>query len=444
MIQKFKQFVTENQLFGFGDKILLAVSGGPDSVVLAYLAHSIGLDFGISHVNFQLRGADSDSDEAFVRNLAQSYGVPLHIMRADTNEYASSHGLSIEMAARELRYNEFNRIMDSCGYKFTAVAHHIDDAIETFFLNLTRGSGIKGLTGMRLKNGRIVRPMLCFSRKEIESCISDNNLGFRIDKTNLETDYTRNKIRNIIIPEFEKINPAFRQNAALSLKYLGQAKELYVNEIEKYKQQVLRPTAGGYVLCIADIEKFAEPECLVYEIFSEFGFNRAQARGIYKSLGGESGRVYMSDSHKVLKDRDTLIVSKLTRESGFAPVEISAVDIIKGEKAVGEAHLKFQILEPGEFSPTRDSNVAYYDYDRLEFPLTVREWESGDTFVPFGASYSKKLSDYFVDSKLTINEKHSVKLLCCAQKIIWIVGRRASNLYKVGRQTKKILKVTVN
>ena len=444
MFRKFKQFIADNQLFDFEDRILLAVSGGPDSVVLTDLAKKSRLNFAISHVNFHLRGEDSNRDEQFVRQLAEKYDVPIFVKSVNTFEYVYTNNISIEMAARDLRYTEFDRLMDTEGFKYTAVAHQQDDAIETFFLNLTRGAGIRGLTGIKLKNNRIVRPLLCFSRKEIMNYIEANNLEYRIDKSNLESEFSRNKIRNKIIPLFEEINPSFKLNVSRSLNYLSQAKDIYETDINKIKSQAVKHFENHTEVDLQVIKNYVQPECLVFEIVNEFGFNSAQAHEIFTHLDSESGKVFMSENFRLVKDRDVLIIKPLDVKTEFREYQITMSDINKGSFDTKKHHFEFSIIKKSEFNPVRDNKSVYYDLEKLKFPLVVNNWQYGDTFVPFGENYTKKLSDFFVDKKLNINQKEEVELMRCAGNIIWVIGLRPSNYYRVGEETQKILKIRIN
>lgn len=440
MLQKFLRFISQNRLFDIdSDKILLAVSGGTDSVVMCDLAFHAGLKFAVCHINFNLRGGDSMEDEKFVRGLASKYGVKCFVKSFDTLSYAEKTRQSVEMAARELRYAEFERIMDDEGFQFTAVAHQKDDAVETFFLNLLRGSSIRGLTGIKVKNNRIIRPLLCFSRREILQYIEDNRLSFRLDKTNLETEFSRNKIRNEIIPLFEEINPSFKDNAALSLKFLSGVKTVYEDVMKKKKAEIF----SGNVVKISDILDFTEPEALLFEIIADFGFNRVQVAEIFRTFFSEtSGKFFYSPTHKILKDRNSLIISKINEPAAIF-TEITKEDINSGVKVFDKGVLKFSVITKNEFSPKRDNKTAYFNLDKLVFPLEISPWHSGDFFVPFGGNFKKKLSDFFVDNKLTVSDKQNVRLLKCQGKILWIIGMRASSLFKVGVGTKKILKISV-
>ena len=445
VLATYRQFVERQGLWKAGDRVLLAVSGGPDSVAMTELTARLGIEFGISHVNFGLRGEESDGDEAFVRELAKRYNVPIYVTRADTMRYASMKGISVEMAAREIRYAEFERVMDKNGYNVVAVAHHKDDAIETFFLNLLRGSGIRGLTGMRVRNGRIVRPMLCFSHAEIENFLEDNHFTFRTDSSNLENEYSRNKIRNIVLPTIDSVSDTARASITESIGYLGMAKRIYDDAINKAIASVVREENSNIVADIPGILDFAEPECLLYEILSRYDFGKMQCREVFRKLTSGSGKVFYSNTYRLVKDRNTLIISHLNDVetiSGRRPIMLQPSDIDNGELQTHSWRLQFEVMDCDAFAPERDPLTAYFDMDALCFPMTVTGWEKGDSFVPFGSNCHKKLSDLFIDQKLSIEDKNKVEILRCGGKILWVIGIRTGNHYRVSPTTRQILKIT--
>lgn len=445
MIRKIRQYIADNNLLNpEKDRLLLAVSGGPDSVAMADIIHRLGIRFGICHVNFQLRGADSDADEAFVTDMAKKYKAELHTLKVDTRKYAADKGVSIEMAAREIRYAEFSRLMDTCGYTHTAVAHHQDDAIETLLLNLTRGAGIRGLTGIRVKNGSIIRPLMCLSRSEIENYLKEHKLACRIDKTNLETDYARNKIRNLVIPILEQINPSARASIGESLEYLGMAKTLYINSINDGIRQVFSRDGDTAKIDIQKLTAFAEPECLLYEIVSRYGFHKSQSRDILRCIHGESGRTFQSKTHTLIKDRSHLIIKEIASNTPSGTTEISAKDIADGKAASTHHDIIIEKILPGEFAPERRGDVIYLDYHKLMklgLPMTITGWIDGDSMTTFGGK-RKKLSDIFIDNKLSISDKRNAEILRCGDRILWIIGIRASNHCRIDNSTKQILKIT--
>jgi len=444
MLKKVKQHITDNQLFGERDKVLLAVSGGPDSVAMAHMLSRLHVKIGICHVNFHLRGKDSDGDEQFVRDMAQRLGAEIFVLEADTEKFAKDNGLSIEMAARDIRYAEFQRIMDQHGYACTAVAHHQDDAIETFVLNLTRGAGIKGLTGIKVRNQRIVRPLLCLTRQEIMQYIEQQHLPYRTDKTNLESNYARNKVRNLIMPILEQINPSAKNSISESLRYLAMAKHIYEQDIEKAMAKTISKTKQNTTISIPQLLRYTEPECLLYEIICQYGFGKYQCANILRGIEGESGRVYESKTHRLIKDREHLIIEE-TASKAQTRQQIQIEELKPGHNISTPHHtLCISKIKPEDFCPERDAGTIYLDFDKLnamDLPLEITGWQPGDQMTVFGGK-RKKLSDIFVDSKLSISQKENVEILRYGSKILWAIGIRASNLCAVNKSTTNILKIT--
>ena len=441
MLQRFNQYIATNHLADRSQKILLAVSGGADSVAMLDLFAKAGFNIAISHVNFHLRGADSNRDEDFVRSLALKYNVQIFVKSFDTQSYAAEKHISIEMAARELRYAEFEQIMDNHGFAVTAVAHHIDDAIETFMLNLLRGTGISGLTGMHNQNGRIIRPMLCFSRRDIEKYVQDCGLQYVTDVTNFETEFSRNKIRNCVAPYFEQINPSYRNSFAETFTYLQQVKAIYYKEIEDQKRRITRTVGGETFVSIPELLQYPQKEALMFEILRQYGFNKTQSSQILNTADAESGKTFVGSGYRLVKDRNMFIISHLDAADNGQEVLLGREVIETGEYRGDGCVLRFDIIPKTDFSPERDSSTAYFDFDCIEFPLVLRRWRSGDTMVPFGRRQPKKLSDIFIGDKLTLLQKERVPILCSGAKIIWAVGIRASDTFKVTSKTSRILRI---
>ena len=443
MLARFTANIKFHNLATKDDHILLAISGGADSVCMLDLFVKAGYNVAIAHVNFHLRGEDSNRDEAFVRQLANKYDVDIFVKSFDTKGYAADNHISIEMAARDLRYAEFERLMDNQGFNSTAVAHHIDDAVETFMLNLLRGTGIAGLTGMHEKNGRIIRPMLCFTRKEIEDYIKNNDLEYVTDVTNFETEFSRNKIRNCVVPYFEEINPSFRHNFADTFKYLRQVKEIYFEEIERQKANIICSEGNSVKINIKKLLQYPHREAFMFEILHTYGFNKNQVEQIEMSLEGLSGKVFISSSHKLVKDREYLIINKLSHQNNTSTLLIKKEEIDGGNFVWGDCKFKTEIItNSADINLKCNNTTAFFDLDNLHFPLEIRHWRSGDTIVPFGRKQPKKLSDIFIDSKLSVVQKEETAILCSGGEIIWAVGIRASNIGKVSPSTTHILRIT--
>ena len=443
MLKTFNHYITSNHLASQGDKILLAISGGADSVAMLDLFVKAGYKVAIAHANFHLRGDDSNRDEAFVRALAKKYNVEIIVKSFDTKSYAADNHISIEMAARELRYYEFERIMDENGFAVTAVAHHTDDAVETFLLNLLRGTGIAGLTGMHEKNGRIIRPMLCFTRQEIEDYIKSNDLEYVTDITNFETEFSRNKIRNCVIPYFEEINPSFRNSFADTFKYLRQVKDIYFEEIERQKNNMLVNDNGGIKIDIEKLLQYPHRQAFMFEILHPYGFNKQQIEQIDGALMGESGKIFTSNTHQLLKDRKYLIISDLNKNQNTSSLLITKADIGKEDLIWGDYTFKIDIIgNTPDVNLKCGNKTACFDLDKLHFPLEIRHWHKGDTIVPFGRKQPKKLSDIFIDNKLSVMQQERIAILCSGSEIIWAVGIRAADTFKVTSTTTRILRIT--
>ena len=432
MLRQFKQFVNQNGLFGRGERLLAAVSGGADSVVMLHLLAQCRLKVAVAHCNFQLRGADADGDEEFVRQLAAKYQMPFFCIRFNTLAYADEHRLSVEMAARELRYNWFAQLAAEHQFHRILTAHHLNDNIETMLLNLTRGTGINGLTGIAALNGNIARPLLFASRDQIEEYARLNNLAFRTDCTNLTDDYQRNIVRHRIVPVLKEINPSFEERMLKNFKHIGQAADIYNWYVEKATAEVLS-TDGKQT--IIDTEKllqqpFAEP--VLYECLKRFGFNSAQVEAVMKNVGQKSGATFKSASHSLLVDRKKIIVRE-AETAGFDPI------VIESPRDVESIGLKMSVVPIDGFVLDKRPCVACLDIDKLQFPLTIRLWQYGDFFCPIGMDKAQKLSDFFVNNKVNVFDKERVMVLVSGERIAWIIGYRPDNRFKVDKKTQQVL-----
>jgi len=441
---KFNIFFAKLPGFNQGDKILLAVSGGIDSVVMSQLFYQSGISFGIAHCNFQLRGNDSDLDETFVKEIAEKFNVPFYYRRFDTMEFAAQHKLSVQMAARQLRYEWFDELL-AYGYRFVATAHHANDNAETILLNLVRGAGIAGVHGIPAISGKIIRPLLQYTRKEIEKYASEHELKWREDKSNTEDYYTRNKIRNQVIPLLEEINPSVIESLNnFSRINIGLEKIIYdyVNSWES--QHVLKLQNGKvYSIKISDLLSIPAPEAVAYEILRKFGYNSADCSDIFNSIKeGHSGSVFLSADWELIRDREELILFRkdfdVRNESFSVSADTDTVNVSTGYFVLqGEKKL------PGtQFQPPIDSNTIYLDAGKLVYPLIGRHWKKGDFFYPHGMKGKKLVSDFFTDLKFSAYNKELVFLLLSGEDIIWIAGYRSDDRYKVSDETKEILKIS--
>lgn len=428
-----------NELVLPSDKILLTVSGGIDSVVMLHLFLQTDFTFAVAHCNFQLRGKDADDDEAFVKQLSEQNQLPFYTIRFETKDYAEQLGISIQMAARELRYEWFREIARKNDYNYIATAHQRNDVLETFFVNALRKTGIKGLCGIQAKSGNIIRPLLSFSRQEISDYAETNKIVCREDKSNLSDYYTRNYIRHHIIPEFRKLQNNFEDSLYDTISILNQQEIIYHQHIEKAKQGIVFNRDNTYIIDIKGLKQLPENKTYLFEWIYPLGFNMNQCENIIASLDGESGKTFYSDTHCLLKDRDTLII-----KSKSVHLINQRIENHLQSDYFEDANLIFEYIPYSEsFDFQNDTDVAYFDADRIQFPLIIRNWEHGDAFYPFGMQGSKKVSDFFNDHKISLFEKETVPILCNGNNdIIWIIGFRSDNRYRISSETKTILKIS--
>lgn len=438
MLEQFVNNIKEKHLFEPGQKVLLAVSGGIDSMVLLHLFEKSGFDYAVVHCNFKLRGEESDGDEQFVREQVQQHGITAYFQSFETAEYAKLKGVSIEMAARELRYRYFEKLRAANNFDFIVTAHHQDDLIETLFLNLSRKTGIKGVSGIKVKSGYLIRPLLFASRDDIEKYASKNYIEYREDSSNNELIYQRNFLRHKILPLFAELNPAFKKNILTSIENLKEAEQVYLGFLSRDKKKVITDIGHSSVIDINSLLATLFPKTLLFEILSAYNFNATVVTEVFQSLKTESGKQFFSKTHRLVKDRDKLFVSAIKKDKEqiyyiekddmalFAPLNIVI------EKLVG-----------ADFKIIKKANVACIDMDLIEFPLLIRKWKQGDYFQPLGMTNFKKVSDFFIDEKIPIHEKENTWLMCSGKNIVWIMGHRIDNRFKITDQTKHVLKLVI-
>lgn len=434
MFEKVKKFIEQEKLLKDKSRVILGVSGGADSIALLDVLQKAGYVIIAAHCNFHLREKESVRDEIFVERFCKEKEITYKKIDFDTIKYAAEYSLSIEMAARELRYRWFEELRHEFDADAIAVGHHRDDSIETMMINMIRGTGIKGLTGIEPKSGYIIRPFLCVTRSEIEKYVADNGLEYVDDSTNSESIYTRNIIRLDVIPYFERINPSARQSIFRTMQNLRQVENIYFSYIDKAKQRVLKNDEVD----ISKLLKEIEPEAVLFEILSSYGFNSSTVNDAYKSLYGQSGKVFYSDSHRVVKDRDLLLIESVDGSDDDDRYEITENDV-EINKPVNLSIDRLKVSENVYF--TGGSNTLYVDSDKLQYPLILRKWKLGDWFIPFGMKGKKKLSDFFCDNKFSLTEKENTWLLCSGEDIIWIVGYRADDRYKIVSGSKELMKI---
>jgi len=394
-----------------------------------------GFQVGIAHCNFHLRGSESDGDEEFVHQLSRQYNLTYHVAHFNTDEYAREKKLSIQMAARELRYNWFEEICDQHGYSHIATAHNQDDVIETFLINLGRGTGLRGLSGIKPKSGRIIRPLLFASRSDIENYANDCMLEYREDSSNISVYYTRNKIRHEIIPLFEEINPSFRPSLIETIRKLNETEGIYLNTIENIINELVEHKDDKILIDLEKLDSLPNKLTILFEILSGYQFLSSQIASIIDSLKAHSGKQFYSGTHRLIKDRNTFIITPLKEQ------ESKRYYIDEGMEQIAEPiSMDFLVVDrSGSFSIPKEKNIACLDLEKLNFPLILRKWNEGDYFQPLGMAHKKKLSNFLIDEKLSIADKEDQWLLISGDDIIWVVNRRIDERYKVTTQTSQVL-----
>ena len=457
MFEQFQAYINRYHLIAECDKVILALSGGIDSMVLADLLLKAKVEFVAAHCNFHLRGAESDGDDWFVRKFAESHGIQCFVKHFETEKYAANHGISIEMAARDLRYAWFEELRQQLGYDKIVVAHHADDQAETFFINLLRGAGLRGLKGMQPQNGVVIRPLLWASREQIRQYAVENHITWREDHTNVETVYLRNKIRNQLLPVFDELHPEARQGLYKSLKHLASENELYRTLLKEKLSCLVEEQDGVSVIARRNDEAIqtkssksyrlgldcfamlamTQSEQLLFEWLRQYGFNTDQCKFIYEAMETGIGNIYYSPTHQLVIGRNELQLSEIKS------VSEEEIQIEGGENEItSPVHLQFSKLEKtADFVIDKSSAVAQLDFDKIRFPLTLRHWRHGDRFHPLGMKGSKLLSDFFVDQKFTEWQKQNTWLLVSADgDILWVVGQRIDDRYKVTSETKSVFR----
>lgn len=428
MLEQFLNHIRQYQLCSFTDRILLAVSGGRDSMAMLHLFKEAGFKIGVAHVNFQLRGDDSMGDEEFVKDACRAFDIPFHITRVNTETYAQQHGLSIQMAARALRYSWFDELLVEHHYKYLATAHHLNDSIETVLLHLIKGSSLDGLTGIPLSNGNRIRPLLFATQIQIEKYVADHSILWREDRSNLTDDYQRNFIRHKIVPLLKEINPSLENTfKAGQQKLKGQA-EMMALGLSSLKKDSVQTNGHQIRIQKKGLEAVKNKASVLLQIIKEYNFNLDQAINIIQAMNGQSGKRFLSNSHQLVVDREYLIVSLF--------LESMEVVIIDTDQT--SAHLEPLMLtmtRVSGFDLKRDQTEALLDASSLEFPLTWRKWKPGDYFYPLGMEHKRKVSDFLIDEKISVADKNSVTVIESAGQICWVVGYRIDNRFKITPKT---------
>ncbi len=433
-VHRFTDFIEQNNLFGHDSKILAAVSGGMDSVLMVHLLKSAGFNFGIAHCNFHLRGDESLRDQEFCNNLADQLRVPFHTTGFDTLKYAAGEKISTQMAARDLRYQWFEQVRQQSGYTVIALAHHQNDAIETILLNLTRGTGIAGLHGILPKNGLLVRPLLFLNRDEIQSIVDTSHLAFVEDSSNSSVKYARNKIRLEVIPKLKELNPALEHTFEKNLEHFRDLELFLEQQAALLKKELFIANGDELHLPLEAIKKLKPKRLLLFKLLQEYGFNETIIDDLISALDKHAGRVFETPGYKLILDREQLILTKRSRHE-HGETMIGAHD---HEVSYGRYKL-FVLHDDSGLIVKNNPMAASIDADLLIYPLTLRPWRQGDHFYPLGMKTKKKLSDFFIDQKVPLHEKEEIPLLVNGNgDMIWVGGYRPDERYKVSDNTKKV------
>ncbi|MCZ4225466.1 tRNA lysidine(34) synthetase TilS [Pedobacter rhodius] len=430
---RFQDFIEQQQLFAMGNKILLAVSGGKDSVLMLHLFKALGVDIGVAHCNFNLRADEAQRDELFVKMLAFSLNLPFYVTHFDTKKYAAENKISTQMAARDLRYNWFEQIRADKGYDFIALAHHQNDAVETVLINLVRGTGISGLHGILPKRDKLIRPLLFLNREEINQLVEENKFDFVEDSSNLSSNYIRNKLRLHVIPHLQNINPNLENTFNQNIKRFAEIETFLNLQVKQIAKELIVKKADAVYISLEKIKLLTPQKLLLFELLKKYDFMESVVEEIINSLDKQSGIKFISTSHQATIDRENLIISKLN-------FEIHQHKIIHSNHSGFEFNdYKFQLIFSEDLKFETDKNKIFIDAGVLQFPLIVRSWQNGDKFIPLGMEGFKKLSDFFIDEKVPLHLKTNIPILVNGNgEIIWIAGMRQDNRYKLTKSTKKV------
>ena len=432
ILSQVKEYIQQNIPLVENDRVLVGLSGGADSVALLSILKELGYCCFAAHCHFALRGEESDRDRNFAKLIATKLGVPFIDVKFDTLKYAADKKISVEMACRELRYEWFESQRKALDCRYLAVAHHRDDSVETVLINLIRGTGISGLTGIAPLNGSVIRPILGLSREEVENYISQSNLNYVTDSTNKETIYVRNKIRNRILPLMKEINPSVYEAIEATSVHLSETELIYREALNQKIESIVEVRDEVAYIKLEKLIEQTAVRTILYEILKPYGFLTSQLNDIISSFNEESGKRFFSLTHRIIKDRNRLIVAPLGKEDNYL-IHYPADEMLRVE------YMSVEDLPPF----TRDKGCAYFDADKLPKNLIVRHWRMGDRFLPFGMKGTQKLSDYFTTHKFSLLQKEQIWLLVAGDEILWLVGERQSDKYKITPTTQRVVKFTI-
>ena len=443
LLHQFNQFIKQHFLFQKNNRLLVAVSGGVDSIVLCELCHLSGFDFEIAHCNFQLRATDSDEDEMLVKNTAAKYNVKYHSIKFDTLNYANENNTNIQIAARQLRYEWFNTIAQENSITHILTAHHANDNAETIAMNFFKGTGINGLTGMQFKNGgiggKITRPLLFATKQTIKDFAIENNLTWREDVSNASDKYTRNYFRNELLPSIEKVIPHVEENLIENVERFSDVAILYKTALDKLKSGLLFNKGNEIHIPVLKLMKTQAFKTVFYEILKPYGFTSSQMKDAIQLMNADSGKYITSTTHRLIRNRNWLIVCPVLTENN----SVIVIDCSDSEIEMDNKKLKVESIN-AQIKIENNHLIGYADANKIQFPLICRKWKQGDYFYPLGMAKKKKLSRFFVDQKLSISDKEKIWVIESDKKIIWIVGMRIDDRIKITPSTKSAIKFTLS
>jgi tRNA(Ile)-lysidine synthase len=439
MIEQLQKILKSNNIHQ-NHKIVIAVSGGSDSMCLLLLFNKLGYEnIMAAHCNFKLRGVESDSDEEFVKNYCNALNIRFISKSFNVSQYCEVQKVSIQVAARELRYQWFEELRKKNNYDYIATAHHLDDNNETVLMHLIRGCGIEGLTGIKFKTGKIIRPLISFSKVNLLDYLFLNNIPYREDSSNLKSDYDRNFIRNKLIPSITELNESFNNTFSNNISHWNDSYSIYKNHLEKIKQKLIDKSKSDIKLSVGKLLSYEASSTILFESIKEYGFNQHQVNDIMESILNPESKVFLSSNHRLIKEKKYLVITSLTSTSNYFLLEK------KNQKVRTEFfEIEFEIIENSHRIKVESKGYQFLDADELEFPLIIRNWKQGDYFYPEGLNKKKKVSDYFTDKKTSLLEKERTLLLFSNDKLCSVVGSRIDNRFKVKPSTKSILRLSCN
>lgn len=438
-ITTLNQFIASKGLINLEDTLLVAVSGGMDSMFLLTYLLSKNYKLAVAHCNFGLRGDESDGDEHLVKTYCETNGIKIHLKKFDTQKFADSNGISIQMAARDLRYQWFHELCEMSGYTKLVTAHHKTDNAETILLNIARGTGLKGLEGISALSGNTIRPLLCLSRTEIETAVKELDVTYREDSSNSSDKYYRNRLRQNVLPEFKEINPAFENTMQTNAEIVKQANTFIHHFIETFKKEGLKKKSDTIEIDGNILLKWPEPKFVLFSILNEYGFNASSVDDIFHSLNGLSGKQFFSATHRLILNRDQLIIAASNE------ISFQSYTITEDTKTIETPHHHWEFgIEFSKFQIPISSNQASFDFDKLTFPLILRPWQQGDKIKPIGMTGHKKISDILIDKKISLYEKGKTWVVISKNELIWVSGLVVSDDFKLSSNTKKAFNLSIH